>query len=112
MILDFKPFFIHFNRSRRKYDVQAVKQQPRGFTSYISPSGNNRTVNFQIIHCSYKDNFCKSEGRSFALKQPVLEVNARDIPGYLHDAREYCSPESWRQERDLGGYNWVLKYMV
>lgn len=111
MILDFKPFYIHANKPRRRHDHATIKACPRGFTCFIEPSGNDRTVNVQIIHCAYTDDFCKKEGRSFAHQQVKHEINARDLPAFLHDAKMACWPIKMRHQ-DTGNYNWVLKYLL
>ncbi len=109
--LNFKPFFIHFNRQRRKTDPAWLKALPRGFTAKIAPSGNDRTINFQVIHCSYTDDFCKREGRSHVEETFIHEINARELPFFLHEAYMACAKPKLRYA-DRGSYNWVLKYLL
>lgn len=109
--LNFKPFYIHHNRQRRRMDSAALRALPRGFTALIAPSGNERTINFQIIHCAYTDDFCKRDGRSHVAETFIHEINARELPYFLHEAYMACQPQKFRY-KDNGKYNWVLKYLL
>jgi len=106
---DFKPFFIHFNRGRRKTDSGADKQRPVGFTAYVQPGDDHRTVFVSITHCSYKDEFCKKEGRKQALQCLTWnKVNIRDVPDVLTEARNKCT--GWKTDRVC--YYYAYRYML
>lgn len=77
--MNFKPFFIHHNRNRLKYDSGRFKHSPRGFTAYVKSSGD-REISVQVVFCSYKDNFVKSLGRHLVMKSPEQIINPRDLP--------------------------------
>lgn len=114
MILNFKPFYIHYNQCRSRFDSALTKSRPRGFTAFIQPSGEDRTVKFQVVHCAYNDDFCKREGRSLVVQQPEHIINAREIPEFLAGAKLHC----WAKQKGAADkiyapdYNWVLKYLL
>jgi hypothetical protein len=103
----FKPFFIHRQR------IKPFSGKHNGFTAYISPNAEDaRMCDVQVTYCSRKDQFCKKEGRSFALKAPIKTVNKRDLPTELN--RIHIQLHNWKHSpSDFdNSWHWVLKYVI
>ena len=109
--MSFKPFFIHFNRPVTKQDSNMRRSRPRGFTAYVTPSDQARTLVVQGAFCASQDEFVKASGRSFAQNAEKLEVNPRMLPAVLAEMANACG--LYQEERySPADYLYVLKYVV
>lgn len=112
----FKPFYIH---EIVKYD----KPGANGFTAYIEPSDDPRTVKFRVVVCSNKDPFCKKTGREEVDKKTFELVNIRELTELL--AEYYIKVNyskiyrNWNDKNyntlirhQSSKYNYIYKYMV
>ncbi len=108
--MSFKPFAVHFNRGRRKYDNAKTKALPVGFTAWIEPvEDDHRSVNLRIVHCAYHDDFNKKLGIEHAKQMPDNIINKRDVPEYLAAAFNYAVGCRGTTEQY---YHWVWKYLL
>jgi hypothetical protein len=105
--MNFKPFFVHFNRTVTKRDSSKRRHMPRGFTVYVQPSALDRHVQVQITFCSAADEFSKKQGRELAMAAETQVVNPRELPKFLSDAAQKCG--TWSEEHF---YLYILKYIV
>jgi hypothetical protein len=101
----FKPFFVHHNTPSLKGLSAKQRSAPRGFTAYIQPGNDPRTVYMQVAFCSSKDNFCKGIGRWQADKAPIKTINTRKVVEELMN----CSEKTTRWSFD---FEYLFKYMV
>ena len=102
--MSFKPFFIHSHHQ----PGHLPNRYARGFTMHISPHDDPRMVKASMAWCSPKDQFCKRDGRSFALNGEVEVVNKRAIPAILAEADKICNL-SKTHESD---WYYILKHMI
>ncbi len=109
-VLNFKPFYIHRCRNRTRNDKKRLQHAPRGFTVFVQPSGNERTVKIQTALCAYQDDFSRQRGRIHSLQQKTEEINARDLPHVLSK----LSAKVWNcgQNNFRGEFDYVMRYVV
>ena len=111
-----KPFFIHYNRNKRRDDAGWLKHIPRGFTAFIQEHQTDpHSVRVQVSFCSYKDEFSKKQGRTEAELANTEIVNKRSLPKLLQSCNLACHlPRHSLDKAELDGtsYNYVLKYML
>lgn len=110
MPLTFKPFYIHACRNRRRTDSFKLRQQPHGFTVYVTPSQHERHVDIQVALCHYDDEFSRAKGREAANFAMARSINTRDLPYELVKLKaklQGCNPKHWH-----GAYDYVLRYVV
>ena len=108
--LNFKPFYVHGCRNRRRDDKPALRSQPHGFSVLVTPSNQDRMVNIQVAMCHYEDEFNRKMGRKMAELADIKTVNARDLPHELVKLRakiQNVGPRNWR-----GAYDYILRYVV
>ena len=111
----FKPFYIHFNRQRRKDDHGHARHSPRGFTAFIEPGDTSREVKVRIAFCSYKDEFNKKVGREQAHAKDAQVINTRDLPKVLAGARAMSDglvDMYMNGTYYIGEYQYVFRYIV
>lgn len=107
----FRPFFIH-----RQQPLWAPlnKHKAKGFTVYIQPGKDDRTVGISIAWCSNKDDFIKKEGRKVAMSKPPIYINPREVPDWI--GAQYDHLITGNRVSDGKGlareYYYVLKYML
>lgn len=110
MPLQFKPFYVHGCRNRRRTDSHKLRMQPHGFTVLVTPSKHERLVDIQVALCHYDDEFSRKMGRAAADVADVRSINARDLPHELVKLKaklQGCNPMHWH-----GHYDYVLRYVV
>jgi len=109
--MQFKPFYVHFNRPVTKQDNSALRHAPRGFTAYITPTDDHRKAGVQVTWCSSKDEFMKNSGRKFAGETDIVHFNPREIPDLLARCANTCLTNYYENVSE-SSYMYVLKYMV
>lgn len=113
--MQFKPFAFHHIEAKRRYHNAVRKSFPRGFTLWISPGDDPRTIKVQSIFCAYKDDFSKKLGRQFAQNAAVEVVNARKLPNLLAEYVNRCGAVSAYRDglpAQPEEYNFVLRYLL
>lgn len=101
----FKPFFVHSHHKPGHRPNRA----PRGFTAYIEPTQDNRTVVMRVALCSPKDQFSKKEGRSQALISKHEIINKRRVPHMLSCLEHVCELNYIIDEQK---FYYVFKHMM
>ena len=109
-VLNFKPFYVHGCRNRRRNDSWHLRSQPHGFSVLVSPSSTDRMVNIQVALCHYSDEFNRKEGRSCADDAPIKTINARDLPHEL--AKLAAKIHGVNNSKYHGKYDYTLCYVV
>lgn len=108
-VLNFKPFFVHFNRPVLKTDGGSWMHRPRGFTAFLEPHEKDRLVLMRAVMCSAQEKeFKKAQGRQEVMDKDPVEMNARDVGAVLEGLANKCCPEA----AEKGAYNYIYKYMV
>lgn len=111
--MNFKPFAFHHIEPKRRFHNAVRKSFPRGFTVWISPGDDPRTVKVQHTFCAYKDDFAKKIGRQFAQNAPIDVVNARKLPDFLADLANECGSANYNMlYKTPAEYFFILKHLL
>lgn len=111
--MNFKPFAFHHIEPKRRFHNAVRKSFPRGFTVWISPGDDPRTVKVQHTFCAYKDDFAKKLGRQFAQNAPVEVVNARKLPDFLANLSNKCGQQKCgNMDFHPEEYFFILKHLI
>lgn len=109
-ILQFKPFYVHACRNRRRTDSHHLRSQPHGFTVLVSPSAQDRCLNIQVALCHYSDEFSRKNGRSCADDAKIKTINSRDLPHELAKLKGKIYGVNGKNFH--GHFDYTLRYVV